>query len=191
MGAYLSMSINWALGLQDLDCEVLWLTSVFPDTPPRDVRDAVSKLRDFFACWGLAVTIAVADRHDGSLPDGADGCLDADAAAASADLLINLAYLPTTLVHRFRRAVFLDIDPGLTQVWITAGQLNPGPHDLYFTYGETVGRPGSRVPDCGLSWHHVPPPVHIHHGKRRPQRPARAITPLATGGAIGSPLRTV
>jgi hypothetical protein len=53
----------------------------------------------------------------------------------------------------------MDIDPGLLQIWMHEGWLSPPPHDLYFTTGETVGRPGARFPDCGLRWLYTPPCV--------------------------------
>ena len=35
--------------------------------------------------------------------------------------------------------------------------LTPARHDMYFTIGETVGQPGSRIPSLGINWVHVPP----------------------------------
>src|SRR5207247_2277128 len=58
-----------------------------------------------------------------------------------------------------RRAALVDIDPGLTQLWISTGQLRVPPHDVYFTIGETVGTAAAPFPDCGLEWVHIHPPV--------------------------------
>jgi hypothetical protein len=44
--------------------------------------------------------------------------------ACAADLLLSLAYdIPAQVVERFRRSAPVDVDPGLTQIWITAGQM--------------------------------------------------------------------
>jgi hypothetical protein len=67
----------------------------------------------------------------------------------------------------------VDIDPGLTQVWISTGQMRAARHDVYFTIGETVGRPGARFPDCGLAWHYTPPPVFL------PAWPVSGASPVA------------
>jgi hypothetical protein len=80
--------------------------------------------------------------------------------AFDADLLLNLAY-GVPAVERFRRSALVDIDPGLTQVWMTAYGMKLPPHDLYFTIGETVGQPGALFPDCGLKWQYTPPAVHV------------------------------
>jgi hypothetical protein len=55
----------------------------------------------------------------------------------------------------------MDIDPGLLQHWIARGHLHVPPHDVYFTTGETVGAPGSSIPDCGLRWEYVRPCVSL------------------------------
>jgi len=47
----------------------------------------------------------------------------------------------------------------LLQFWISRGQLSVPRHDCYFTIGENVGKPGSKIPDCGLGWIHFRPPV--------------------------------
>jgi hypothetical protein len=85
--------------------------------------------------------------------------------------------LPATVVRRFRRAVFVDTDPGLLQVWITRGDVRLAPHDLYFTIGETVGTPSAQFPDCGLRWRYTPPPVFL---PKWPVTPVDTNTPYTT-----------
>ena len=85
---------------------------------------------------------------------------EAEAIFERADLLINFHYaISPGLLARFRRTALVDIDPGLLQFWISRGQLTVPRHDVYFTTGETVGKPGSRIPDCGLHWIHIRPAV--------------------------------
>ena len=57
--------------------------------------------------------------------------------------------------------VFLDDDPGYTQLWHASGLLDGklDEHDFYFTFGENVGRPGCTLPVNGIRWRHVRPPV--------------------------------
>jgi hypothetical protein len=82
--------------------------------------------------------------------------------AVGADLFLNLGYdLDAGVVGRFRRSAFVDIDPGLTQLWMHLGQLDVARHDVYFTLGESVGRPGSRIPTAGIDWVYTPPPVFL------------------------------
>jgi hypothetical protein len=84
----------------------------------------------------------------------------AEAIYERADLLLNFHYgISPVLLSRFRRTALVDIDPGLLQFWISRGQVRVPRHDFYFTTGETVGRPGSPIPDCGLDWIHIRPAV--------------------------------
>src|SRR5207247_11236513 len=85
---------------------------------------------------------------------------EAEAVYERADLLLNFHYaISPGLLARFRRTALVDIDPGLLQFWISRGQLTVPRHDAYFTTGENVGKPGGKIPDCGLRWHHIRPAV--------------------------------
>jgi hypothetical protein len=83
-------------------------------------------------------------------------------AAEDCDLLLNFQYaLSPDVVRCFRRSALVDIDPGLLQMWVKHGELQMTAHDTYFTIGETVGQPGTPIPDLGLRWHHTPPVVSL------------------------------
>ncbi len=56
---------------------------------------------------------------------------------------------------------------------MSLGQLQVVPHDLYFTYGETVAQPGSRIADCGIRWQYTPQPVFL------PAWPVQAVDAAA------------
>src|SRR5438309_950255 len=125
-----------------------------------DARTCLATLKARLEPYGFADAIALFPLGDEPLPlDLTEGCLDLDA-AAEADLLLNLWHsLPAPVVGRFRRSALVDTDPGLLQIWMTTGELQVAPHDIYFTVGETVGTPAAEFPDCGLTWHYTPPPV--------------------------------
>jgi hypothetical protein len=161
-GGHLWFFLNWAGGLRALGCRVIWLEGVPPNTPAEEVRAGVATLKRYLEPHGLAGDVALCLTDGETLPrEAVDGCLDLEA-AAQADLLLNTRYdLVPGVVERFRRSVLVDIDPGLLQVWMRAGLTRVAPHDVYFTIGETVGRPGSVIPDCGLEWRYTPPPVHL------------------------------
>jgi hypothetical protein len=101
-----------------------------------------------------------------------------DAIAADAGLLINFGGHLTIpeLVRPIRCKVYLDDDPGYTQFWDasrTTGARLAG-HDIYFTFGENIGRPGCPIPTGGIDW--------------RPTRPAVVVSdwPNAVGGEAGA-----
>ena len=179
-GGALWVYLNWALGLQALGCDVIWLEAAKPSAPVEEVSAAVASLKSRLERYGLADSVALCSWTTESLPrEATRGCVDLDAACA-ADLLLNLAYdIPAPVVERFRRSALVDVDPGLTQIWISEGGMTVAPHDVYFTIGETVGQPEALFPDCGLTWQYTPPAVFL---------PAWPVTP---GNYSTAPYTTV
>jgi hypothetical protein len=160
-GGQMWVYLNWALGLRALGCQVVWLEAVIPDTPPDVLSGFVAALKNRLRRYGLAESVALCSRVEGSPAPRVEGSMDLDA-ASQADLLLNLVYgLPRTVVERFPRTALVDIDPGLLQIWIDKKKISIAPHDVYFTTGETVGHPGSGIPDGGLPWTYTPPCVAL------------------------------
>ncbi len=162
-GGHLWEYLNWALGLRAIGCKVIWLEAVAPSSPPAEIRANIADLELRLERYGLVNSLALYSATDGPLPADltAMGCLDLDA-AAGADLLLEFPYdTPLHVVKRFRRSALLDIDPGLSQAWISKGRISLTPHDVYFTTGETVGQAGTRIPDLGLNWIYTPPCVAL------------------------------
>jgi hypothetical protein len=83
--------------------------------------------------------------------------------AAEAALLVNLGGHLTLpwLIDRFRRKVWVDLDPGFTQVWHAQGLLDGRleQHHRHFSVGLAVGSPGCSIPTGGIDWRPLPPPV--------------------------------
>jgi hypothetical protein len=162
-GGHLWEYLNWALGLLGLGCEVIWLEGIAASTPAGEIRSKVAALKLRLERYALGSCLALYSSADGSLPLDvtALGCLDLDE-AAGADLLLEFRYdTPFDVVKRFRRSALLDIDPGLSQAWISKGRIRLTPHDVYFTTGETVGQLGTRIPDVGLNWIYTRPCVAL------------------------------
>jgi hypothetical protein len=152
--------LNWVLGLQALGCQVTWLELVGPGVPDQKM---IAALKQRLERYGLAESVALCSRTGDAIPrDALAGCVSLDD-ISDLDLLVNMAYsTPPRLMQHFRRSMFVDVDPGLTQIWMSeGGGLNVGPHDIYFTIGETVGRPGALFPHLGLDWHYTPPCVAL------------------------------
>jgi hypothetical protein len=79
----------------------------------------------------------------------------------SALLLNVMGYLQDPdLLSAPTRRVFLDIDPGFTQMWRALGlaDLLAG-HDAFVTVGEAIGTPDCTIPTCDVEWVTTPPPV--------------------------------
>ena len=159
IGGHFWVYLQYAHGLRRLGCDVYWLEQVRRDPPV-----AISSFLRRMERYGLGGKL-ILYQTAGADSDGGLRFLNVSPAAAGAvfrraDLLLNFHYaIDPALLARFRRTALVDIDPGLLQHWIGHEQLRVPTHDLYLTIGETVGVPGARVPDRGLPWTHIRPPV--------------------------------
>ncbi len=84
-------------------------------------------------------------------------------ALAPEAVLVNMSghlTLPS-LLRAFRSRVYVDADPGFTQIWHAQGHSGARleGHDLHFTIGELIGTPECSVPTGGIDWKHVRQPV--------------------------------
>ena len=162
-GGHFWVYMQYALGLRRLGCEVYWLEQVRRRTDPdRDAR-ALATFRERMERFGMGrrVLLYTID-GGGSAPIEFLGVSRAEAEGVlrRADLVLNFHYaIDPRMLACARRTALVDIDPGLTQIWMSTGQLRVPPHDAYFTIGETVGTPTARFPDCGVPWVHIRPPV--------------------------------
>ncbi len=176
-GGHLWVYLNWALGLRGIGCRVIWLEKLSSGFSAPKIRAKTAALKQRLAPYGLAGSVALCSPDGGPLPEEvAGGCLDLDAASSEADLLLNLRYgLRAGIVGRFRRSALLDIDPGLLQIWMRAGQIEVAPHDIYFTTGEGVA-------DDGIEWRHTPPCVALDHWPEKPAENGAAWTTVSHWG---------
>ena len=154
--------LNWALGLKSLGCQVVWMEGVERGTTARELKEYVAALEDDLRPYGLADHVALCSWEGQALPrDSQNGLLSLDD-AAEADLLLNLRYdLEPGILRRFSRTALLDIDPGLLQTWMAAGQVRVWRHDVFFTTSEARVKGEARFPDGGIRWHHAPPCVAL------------------------------
>lgn len=83
--------------------------------------------------------------------------------APDIDLLINRSghlHLKTVLAA-VRRRLYLDVDPGYTQIWQEQYGIDMklSGHDVYVTVGLNLGAPDCPFPTCGIRWESTLPPV--------------------------------
>ena len=87
--------------------------------------------------------------------------------ADEADLLVNITGHLTLepLMRRLRCKAYVDLDPGFTQFWHTAGDAGPRleGHDYYFTVGENIGTPACPIPTGDIRWRPTRQPVVLEH----------------------------
>ena len=140
--------MQYAHALRRLGCEVRLVdSSLWSEQPPDAAR--IKEFEDRMERYGFS---------DGAMADVSGEHLRD--VLADSDLLLNFNYhLGSEVVSAVRRSALVDIDPGLLQFWISRKFISPAPHDLYFSTGETVGNGSGPIPDCGIDWHRIRPPV--------------------------------
>lgn len=149
--------VSWLRGLERLGFDVFFVEQIAGEPDAAAVRwfDGV------MASFGLTGSAALVDGDGGTVRGASRGEL-LDLASAS-EALVNvsghLRWEP--FLRRARKKIYLDLDPGFTQLWHASG--NGGArlagHDLHFTIGENVGRRGCPIPTDGIAWRTTRQPV--------------------------------
>jgi hypothetical protein len=101
----------------------------------------------------------------------------------NAEFLLNvMGYLEDEeILGRARRRVFLDIDPGFTQMWQDLGLARLlQDHDRYVTIALNLGRGECSIPDCGIEWIRTPQPVVLDLWPPCPPAPESSWTSVIT-----------
>ena len=184
-GGHFWVYAQYVQGFRQLGCDVYWLEHVGGTDDPEQDRAALRIFLERMRQFDLARKVMIV--RDGEVfahVDDADETLlsgrRAEGVCARADLLLNFNYgIDTDLLSRFRKTALIDIDPGLLQFWISHGQLEVAPHDLYFSTGETVGTKEAPFPDCGIRWLRVRPVVSLEDWPFEYRPDADALTTVS------------
>ena len=172
---------QYALGLKELGHDVM---VVDPCSRNREVVSYFRRVESEGAMHGRAVLVHP-DRQ-------ATGMTYAQVAAwaSRADLLFNLAGVLTDeeLTGPVPRRVYVDLDPGFTQLWEASEGIDMGlaGHHRFVTVGQAVGTEGCGVPTCGKSWVKTLPPVVLSRWPQVDQVPERGATTVANWRSYGS-----
>jgi hypothetical protein len=165
-GGHMWVYLQYIESLRRLGCEVYWMEDLDSETESRKDANSVSHLARKLESFGLSDKLIIFRRVEqprGGPPEIQFLSTNRERAAricAQAELLLNFCYgLGPELLSRFRRTALIDIDPALLQFWMSTGQIAVHPHDFYFTTGETVGTGDGLIPDCGLPWRRIRPPI--------------------------------
>lgn len=175
--------LQYLRGFRRLGWDVLFVDRVVEGDPPAAVQKAWldGVMRDF----GFGDAYVLLEGPEG--PDSPPG-RRARRFLESADLLLDfMGYLDEPAwLGLPGTSVFVDLDPGLDQIWCASGLADLyGAHDRFVTVGLNVGRPDCRVPTCGRSWIPTVPPVALEEWVWTPPPPARVTTVATWRGDAG------
>lgn len=175
--------LQYRSGLRELGHDVLLVDSVPAGTLERE------QVTDYFRSLPLRPGQAAMVEHES---ERVLGCSRAEVQrfADEADLLINLAgtLRDRRLLEAVDTRVFVDLDPGFTQVWNEQGyDLGLGLHTHFASVGGLLGTAASLAPTCGYEWIAILPPVAMRHWPVRSDRPPQdAFTSVGHWRSYGS-----
>jgi hypothetical protein len=140
--------LSFVFGLRRLGFDVIFIEQLF---------EANEEGRRYFGLVCAAYGIDGVLLSDGGVPE------EVSSRVEDAELLINIGgHLTVEALKRAARVkVFLDDDPGYTQIWHLSGQLGKrlAGHDHYYSVGTCIGTPNSEIPSGGIGWRALWPPV--------------------------------
>jgi hypothetical protein len=157
--------MQYVLGFRQLGVEAVWLDHLSAVDPV----EAVHGVDYLMHCFGAtAADFGYRDRwcvvYDGGRRYYGMSEERVRALVDDAALLLSLSGrgLPRTLpLLRVPARAYVDVDPAFTQIWAEQTDMGLSDYNLYFTVGQTLGRPGCRAPDLGLDWRPIMPPVAL------------------------------
>ena len=161
-GGHFWVYMQYIQALRMAGCEVYWIEQFHPSADAASDERALATFRRRARAFGLAGRALqyVRPAQGGGREWLNVSSADAEAVLRGADLLLNFHYaIDPDLLSLPKRTALVDIDPGVLQLWISTGLLDVPSHDVYLTTGETVGTPGTAVPDCEVDWIHFHPLV--------------------------------
>jgi peptidoglycan/xylan/chitin deacetylase (PgdA/CDA1 family) len=183
--------LNYLLGLAALGHDVYYMedSDDYPCCYDLTVNPAVATVdpsrglrfaAQIFDRLGFGNRWAYFDAHTGEWK-GARAS-DARQLCKSADLLLNVSAInpvrPWT--QRIPVRVLIDTDPGFTQIRNLTDddfRRRSDAHTAFFTFGENIGKPCSRVPSDGLPWQPTRQPISLEAWPRvAPTRDGRYTT---------------
>ena len=164
--------LSWARGLQEVGFDVHFVEQLSAGAPPGAAR----YFEEVMVAFGLAGSSTLL-RADGGTASGRAVEELAELASESA-LLVNISgHLPLRQVlDRAPVRVFIDLDPGFTQIWEASGTSGAhlDDHDFWFTVGENIGEPDCLVPTVGRAWRPIRQPVVLDDWPVLPREPDAA-----------------
>ena len=187
--------LQYVLGFRNLGYEIYYVEQLNPE----DCVDEAWNRAEFMQSANASYFRALMERFDltgrvSLLESGGAGYVglsrgEIEAIAPEIDLLINGSgrLHINSILASVRRRMYLDLDPGYTQVWQERYgiDMNLRGHDLYVTVGLNLGAPECPFPTCGINWQTTLPPVVATEWTTN-QPPGPAYSTVADWRGFGS-----
>ncbi|UCG22969.1 MAG: hypothetical protein JSW55_12415 [Chloroflexota bacterium] len=157
--------MQYLLGLLKLGVDAYWIDYLDRPDPQKQVHSLeylvkrfVGTARDFEFSERACVVFEGGRRYYGMSENTLQEL------AARTDLLIGISGkgIPNgSPLKQIERRAYIDVDPGFTQIWAEQLDMGLDQFNIFFTVGQTIGRPESAMPALGFEWHPILPPVFL------------------------------
>lgn len=167
--------LSWTLGLAELGFDVHFVEQIHG-------ADATAEawFSEVIGHAGLQPRATLL-RADGSTAQGLPKADLIDLAAGAALLLNVSGHLrDPAILARVGQRVFIDLDPGYTQIWHAEGIAELAPHDHWYTVGHLVGTGACSVPTSGIAWRPIRQPVVLRDWPVQEPLPCDRFTTVAS-----------
>jgi hypothetical protein len=164
-GGHVACVLQWLLGFKRLGHDVLFVNTISGVEAEEQKRAVQSFIRTVEPYWDLNRSILL-DLSDHRALAGITYA-DLKSFTSRCNGLITVAttceFEPPPPLDLVRPRIFIDHDPGYTQLWaeIQGATSIIGQHDFHFTIGGNVGTGRSTLPTCGIEWYHTWNPIVI------------------------------
>lgn len=147
--------LSWATGLARLGFDVHVVEQLAPHADPA-AEEWFAEVMGDFGLTGRSTLL----RADGSSAAGLDRARLLELASA-AGMLVNISghLADRDLLDRVATTVFVDLDPGYTQLWHADGTAPLMPHDHWYTVGTLIGTTDCPIPTGDIPWRPTVQPV--------------------------------
>jgi hypothetical protein len=187
--------LQYVLGFRQLGIETYYVEELNPE----DCIDESWNGTDFTSSANARYFHALMDRFAlagrvGLLESNGPGHIglsrqEIESIAPSVDLLINVSgrLHMKSILAAARRRMYLDLDPGYTQIWQEGYgiDMNLRDHNVYVTVGLNLVAADCPLPSCGIHWEKTLPPVAIDEWATS-EAPGRAYSTIADWRSFGA-----
>ena len=174
--------LSWAMGLRALGFDVVFVEELAPGLG----EDAVAFFSEVTSAFDLDASLL---RPNGENAVGRS-LDDLRAVADDAAMLVNISGHLTRaeLTAPPATRVFIDLDPGWTQLWDADGAAPLAHHDHWYTVGTALGNPRCNLP-TRHSWRPVHQPVLLDQWPEQPPAGAERFTTVGGWRGFGTMYR--
>ncbi len=159
-GGNFSVPLQWALALQRLGRDFVWLELLPATRDPAADRACIHTFRDRLRQHGLERHYCLLyqdpadDAHDfAAMKCHGLGRREIEDRLAGPNVLLNLSYsIHPPFLERFERRLLCDLDPSEIAFWMGRVEMGQSHHHEFWTIGLNRHSPDCLTPDNGLDW---------------------------------------